>query len=139
MKLQEKLKEHHGTTVLREWDHGSSSDFWLVPMTGSQLEEWWSAQQTFDDNPPSKNEMLDVLAKVFNEPRPKERIWTFKWPGRRLMAKTNPARQLWMNLYESKKYYSCHVCCDEESYLETPEGHRLYHKGHGRGTPNQAL
>ena len=139
MKLEEKLKAFKGTIVLREWDYGTNIDFWLVPMANDELEKWWISQNTFDDNPPLKNEILDEMAKRFNEERPKEKVWTFSWPGKKLVVKNNRDTELWMNMYDSKRYYFCHVYSDEDSFLTTPDERRIHHRGFSGKAPNQAL
>jgi hypothetical protein len=37
---------------------------------------------------------------------------------------------LWISFYESKRHYYCQICCDGDSFLLTPDGRRLYHKGY---------
>jgi hypothetical protein len=56
MELIDRIKTYKGTVVLREFDYGNSLDFWFVPMRREEFESWWMNQETFDDNPPGKNE-----------------------------------------------------------------------------------
>ena len=129
MTLTQKLRTFKGTVALREWDHGSSIDFWLTPMTNDELEKWWSAQVTFEDNPPLANKALDQLAMIFNEKRPKQRVGVCKWPGTKISAESDEDRNVWLQFYESRAFCCCHVQSDEDSFMETPDGRRIHHQG----------
>lgn len=129
MSIFEKIGSFQGTVVLWEYDHGASCSFWLVPMTGSELEKWWAEQETFNDNPPESVEHLKLLAEIFEEPYQPRETWTFEWPGELIPAEDEKDRALWLALLNTKKHYFCHFYSDEDSYLTRPDGNRLFHKG----------
>lgn len=60
MRELERILVFKGLVILREFDHGASADFWLVPMSGEELEKWWSSQETFNDNPPELQETAQI-------------------------------------------------------------------------------
>ncbi|NCB40933.1 MAG: hypothetical protein EOM80_19430 [Erysipelotrichia bacterium] len=125
----EKILEFKGMVILREFDHGASADFWLVPMSGEELEKWWSSQETFNDNPPQQQETAQFLAEFFNETLEPKKAWCLEWPGEIIPAETDEERQLWLTLYETENHYFCHYYGDSDSYLISPSGKRIHHKG----------
>jgi hypothetical protein len=130
MELIEKIKTYKGTIVLRDFDNSYKIFFWFVPMTREEFESWWMNQETFDDNPPGKNEIMEILKKSCNEPYEPKPVWVFEWPGEIINTETDEMSELWLKLDESKKYHFCHIYSDEDSFLITPEGKYLYHKGY---------
>jgi hypothetical protein len=130
MELIDRIKTYKGTVVLREFDYGNPLDFWFVPMTREEFELWWMNQATFDDNPPGLNEEREELANIFNESYEPKPVWVFEWPGEILEAESEYMSKLWLTLYESGQHHFCHIYSNEDSFLITPEGGYLYHKGY---------
>lgn len=130
MHLIEKIRKYKGTVVLRENDYGNPLEFWFVPMEREEFELWWMNQETFDDNPPGENELMEVLKKSLNEPHELKPVWVFEWPGKIITAETEDMSSLWLDLEESNRYHFCHIYSDEDTFLITPEGKYLYHKGY---------
>jgi len=52
------------------------------------------------------------------------------WPAGSRGQESIEASQLWMSFYESKHHHYCRLCCDADSFLKTPDGRRIYHKGY---------
>jgi hypothetical protein len=50
-------------------------------------------------------------------------------PGAFIEAKGDKEIALWESMWESNRFYSCLLCCDEQSYLRTPDGRFIFHKG----------
>jgi hypothetical protein len=75
-------------------------------MTRKEFESWWLNQETFDDNPLEKNEIMEMLKKSFNEPYKPEPIWVFEWPDKILEAESEEMSKLWLELDESRQYNS---------------------------------
>jgi len=125
----EKVLSFKGLVILREFDHGSATDFWLAPMSGQELEKWWSNLETFHDNPPEHQEDMKHLAAFFNETWEAKEIWCLEWPGEIVDAKSDKERDLWLTLYETGNHYFCHFYGDSDSYLLSPTGGRILHKG----------
>lgn len=130
MELIDRINTYKGTVILREFDNGYKIFFWFVPITREEFESWWMKQETFDDNPHGKNEIIEILKKSCNEPYEPALIWVFDWPGEILEAESEYMSKLWLDLYESGQYHFCHIYSDEDSFLITPEGRYLYHKGY---------
>lgn len=130
MELIDRIETYKGTVVLRENDYGNPLEFWFMPMRREAFEAWWMNQETFDDNPHGWNEAREVLAKTFNEPHESKPVWVFEWPGEILSSESDDMTKLWLKLEESNQYHFCHIYSDEDSFLITPEGKYLYHKGY---------
>lgn len=122
--LRQLIDVHHGEVVLRNVDCGRELDFWFVPFSAAELENWWISQPTFFSNPEGE---LDLLYKMFGEiPPPRSEI---KIPGIFLTAKNAEEWNLWSELLNSSLHYTCELCCDSDSYLKKPDGSLLYHAG----------
>lgn len=115
------LQTHSGEVVLCEIDQGYKCQFWLVPLSAGELEDWWLSQDTFEDNPDG---LWDALHEEFGEPPPPHS--THEIPGTFLDADAD----LWMQMEESGKHYYCMICCDSHTYLRRPDGSRIYHRGY---------
>lgn len=109
MTLREKLSAHQGAVVLKGFE---DSDFWLVPFDANELEAWWTSQETF--------------GLLIDQPQPPNKLHP---PGRILAAKTGDDFDLWNEMQRSRRFYYCELCCDYDSFLQRPDGTRLYHKG----------
>lgn len=125
MTTGEKVRQYtEGIVVLRDIDYSSECGFWLVPMRGSEFEQWWRSQPTFSSNPDGA---LDGLYAVFNEtPPPHSKL---NLPGELLVAETQDEVDLWVKMAEAKDHYFCNLCCDEDSYLRQPDGKIIRHAG----------
>ena len=64
------LKAHAGEVVLRDIDHGRAVQFWLVPMSTTELEAWWRSQDSLDSNPDG---VMNDIYIVFGETPPPHR------------------------------------------------------------------
>jgi len=125
------ISYRNGIVVLRDLN-SEYAGFWLVPMSGPELEVWWSTQETFDSNPDGA---LDELYRVFGEtPPPHSKIVL---PGELLIAETQDEHGLWSRLWHDGEHYRCLICCDHDSYLKRPDGSVLYHKGYKSEEPEQ--
>ena len=54
-------------------------------------------------------------------------------PGERIWAETEAEDARWNKMEQSGNYYSCHFFDDEFTYLTTPDGRRILHKGYCGG------
>ena len=124
MNLRETIATHDGEVVLRLGEQ--TDQFWLVPFSASQLEEWWRAQESFDFDPDG---IHDMLCRQFGEP-PRSLPRTREFPGRFIDAEYPEGGELWKEMADSKKHYICELCCDGDSYLKRPDGTRIYHRGY---------
>ena len=128
------VQSHRGTVVLRCFDDNSPAVFWLLDMTGPELERWWLARDSFWFSYPRYSEEDDrKLAAIFGEepppsPRPPP-LPPMVLPGTFLDGKSQEIWDFWHALNESGLFYCCHIWSDEESWLLTPDGRRIYHKG----------
>jgi hypothetical protein len=121
--LQQALSAHVGEIVLREtldydWQ------FWLAPFSATELERWWISQTSFMFNPEG---IWDEVYRMFDEVPPPHR--SFDIPGTFIDADYPDGTDLWSELSASKKHYRCEICCDSDSYLQRPDGTKLYHRG----------
>jgi hypothetical protein len=123
--LSRQLEAHCGEVVLRDIDHGYASQFWLVAMSATQLEDWWRSQDTFDSNPDG---VKDPLYEAFGETPPPHS--TLIHPGTFLDADSSDAVDLWVAMADSHKHYSCVLCCDSDSHLRRPDGSYIFHRGY---------
>ena len=130
MSLRERILAFDGIVVLRDVDHGETPLFWLTPMSGEELEAWWASLATIVDYPPGSNERTRELAELFGEGFTPMEEWTLDWPGEMILVETDDDMALWMEFYDSGKYYVCWGCDDLGSFLIVPGGRRVYHKGH---------
>lgn len=130
MELVEKIKIYNGTIVLRDFDNGYQIFFWFVPMLKEEFELWWINQETFTVNSPEWAESTEKLTKIFNELYESKPVSVFDWPGEILAVETEEMSKLWTELYGSGQYHFCHVYSDTDSFIITPEGKYLYHKGY---------
>lgn len=122
--LRETLSAHRGEIVLRIVDSGRKEQFWLVPFSASQLEEWWRGQESFDSNPDG---VFDEFYQLFGETPPPHRQNEF--PGIFIDAEYPEGGDLWVTMADSKEHYLCELCCDSDSYLKRPDGTRIHHRG----------
>jgi hypothetical protein len=117
--------------------------FWLLNMTGPELEKWWQEREEFWwPVTPETLEMDALLAPIFGEPEAPPRALRppMQLPGKFLpgvadrYGEHDPLSSLWTSLYESGRYYYCHLCCDGDSFLKSPDGCHIYHKGYSGDT-----
>lgn len=130
MQTIEKILSFKGLVVLRIFEFGYESDFRLLPMSAAEFENWWVSCETFEDNPAEAEETLKLLAEVFNEPWQPRKVWQFEWPGESVEVESEEERVLWDTLRDTQNHYFCHVFSDADSFLITPSGKKLLHKGH---------
>lgn len=130
MATTDKVLSFKGLVVLREFDHGAETCFWLVPMAADEFEQWWLRQETFRDNPPEAQEGMQLLAEIFNETWEPKKVWCFEWPGEFVDVKSDEESDLWQILSKTGNHYFCHVYDDSDSFLITPAGRRLHHAGY---------
>jgi len=123
--LSRQLEAHYGEVVLRDIDHGYASQFWLFPMSATQLEDWWRSKDTFDSNPDG---VLDAMYEAFGETPPPHSSLTL--PGTFLDADSSESVDLWVAMADSHKHYSCLLCCDSDSYHRRPDGTYIFHRGY---------
>lgn len=116
--LTRKLGSHSGTVVLMNCEFGYKSKFWLVPMTGDAFEHWWAAQESF--GAPS------LLSRLIME----YPLSSVELPGECIWAETKAEDNRWNEMNQTGKYYYCHFFDDEFTYLTTPDGKTIHHKGY---------
>lgn len=127
MQVIKKVLAYKGLVVLREFDHGAQTDFWLVPMSGEELEKWWLSQETFEE----PLEIEQFFYDFFNEAQRQKNTGNIEWPGEIINVTTDEEGELWFTLYETGNHYFCHYYGDSDSYLDSPSGKRIHHKGFG--------
>jgi hypothetical protein len=127
------VEAHRGLIVLRSFDDSESEYFWLLRMTAPEFEQWWLERE--ESWWPVYPEEEEILARLFGEqPRPARE--PMELPGMFLHAwakdysSCKDVVDFWTSLYRSKRFHHCHLCCDPDSFLVTPTGRRLYHKGY---------
>lgn len=134
MSLADKVREFPGTVVLKEVDFGTYSYFWLAPMSRHELEQWWAAQETLEDDPPVTQEWIECIKALgWDENIPAQTLTQgrcVEWPGEQIRCETEEARNLWTELYMTGRYHFCHLWSDEDSFMLTPERRRIHHKGY---------
>lgn len=131
--VAQQIAAHQGMVVLRDIN-SETSQFWLVPMSGGQFEQWWLAQKTLDlpesELTPEAIEIEQELRVIFGEQDyepPKYRTEPF--PGIFLSAEAEDEIALWLEMCSQKAHYFCNLCCNADSYLRTPDGRTLWHAG----------
>lgn len=87
MATTDRVLSFKGLVVLREFDHGAETCFWLVPMATDEFEQWWLRQETFRDNPPEAQEGMQLLAEIFKETWEPKRSGISSGPESLLMLK----------------------------------------------------
>ena len=130
------VKSHRGIVVLRSFPDYDAERFWLLDMTGPELERWWEAQEEFWlASGPKAQQAEIILARIFGEPddppplRPPMRL-----PGRFLpgwsSGEDTRLSKLWCALHNSGEHYYCEICCNIDSFLAKPYGGYVLHKKH---------
>ena len=114
-----------GVVVLCDNEADADQYFWLVPMTGWELEAWWETQQNFEQDP---NGDVRRLYQVLGEIPPEEHKLGF--PGEFLPAEEFDELKLWDDLAEDGCHYRCQLCCNTDSYLKRPDGGLIRHAGY---------
>src|SRR5262245_51072627 len=123
MSTLDKVKQHTGLIVLHEFFYGSPPYFWLLDMTADQFEQWWTSQETFGrGNPPE-------LQAAFPDEPAEDYIPQPPLPGSLLRTESQAEVDAWSEMAEAKPHYYSNICCDDDSFLKTPDGRTLYHKG----------
>lgn len=118
------VRGHPGTVVLLKCDPPEDFQFWFAPFSACDLEKWWLERDTFNFNPDG---VWDSAYKVFGETPPPHR--SFDVPGLFDLGDSWELYRLWKRLRKLKRYYGGKICCDDDSYLERPDGNRLFHLG----------
>jgi hypothetical protein len=116
--LERKIASHRGTVVLMDCEFGHMVKFWFAPMTGEELEKWWAGRDTFGS--------LGMLERLIVEIP----LSTLEFPGWTVLAETDEQWALWNALEEGGGHYYCHIFDDEFSYLKSPDGRIIHHKGY---------
>jgi hypothetical protein len=124
------VRQFPGTVVLLSVELPEKFGFWFAPFSGQDLENWWRERDSFDFNPSGAK---DAIAKFFGKTPPPHR--EFDVPGMFSYEGTWQLGRLWSRLRKLRRYYRGKICCDIDSYLERPDGSRLFHLGF-RGDPN---
>jgi len=123
----ERITAHTCEVVLRIFDPPEDCGLWLPPFNAAELEKWWMEQERipFYWNP--SNELIEMERRVFGvEP---EGV-TFEPPGLFLYDGSEIwFHDMWKTLRATGNHYECVLCCDTDSYLQRPDGTRVYHKG----------
>ena len=98
--------------------------FWLVPMTGWELEAWWRKHQNFERDPHGD---IRRLYQVLGGLPPEERKEGF--PGDFLSVDEFDEVDLWDELAGDGCHYRCQLGCNTDSYLRRPDGEIIRHAG----------
>lgn len=127
------VKAHRGLVVLGGFTEPDSEYFWLLDVTATEFEKWWLEREEFWWAVNAEEEA--ILAPIFGgEPSPARDAMilpgTFLrgWPDK--YGNGDDVHEFWLSLYESKRHYLCHICCDLDSFVMTPTGRHIYHKGY---------
>lgn len=113
-----------GIVVLCENETDMDQYFWLVPMTGWELEEWWKNQLNFErDTKGDIRHLYQVLGGML----PEERKDGF--PGNFLTTDEFEELALWEELAGDGCHYRCQLRCNSDSYLKRPDGEIIRHAG----------
>jgi len=105
----ESLKEKIETDflILLTEEYGFREWFWFPTLSEEELVEWW------------KN--LESVDFYFMTPEPLE-----GW----LVEMTKELADLYFELQSSKRYIKAHLHCNDDSYIELPNGEIVHHKGY---------
>jgi hypothetical protein len=127
MNLRERIAAHEGEIVLRLTED-FRYQFWLTPFaSAAELEAWWVSQGSFNPKP---TKVSALLYEVFSEtPPPPEPYRDSDVPGEFLDEQWSRDDDLRGELDALKKHYRAFICCDSDSYLQRPDGSRIYHRG----------
>lgn len=124
LNLRERIAAHKGEIVLRVTED-YEYQFWLTPFTSAaDLEAWWVSQEYVDC---FRGGAWDEIWEAMGEELLPERA--FKAPGEFLEEQWSKDDDLWGELDARKKHYRAFICCDSDSYLQRPDGNRVYHRG----------
>lgn len=117
-RLRKKIDSHRGVIVLMDIEFGYKSEIWFVPMAAAEFERWWAAQETFG--------APDTLSRmIMSYP-----LGTVVLPGKFIQLETEEEFSLWKELRDSGRWYFSQFFDDEHTWLETPAGKKIYHKGY---------
>lgn len=94
------------TLVLLEEEYGFRCWYWYPNMSYDALIDWWLNLESVDP--------------YFMTPEP--------LPGDVVLVNDMDE---WLSLSRSKKYFSAHMHCDDDSWLKPPSGQYLGHAGYG--------
>lgn len=131
------VKAHPGLVVLHE-DEDSNFAFWLLDMTAPEFERWWLEREEFwwAVTKESQQKVWRTVAEVFGKAVPALRP-AMVLPGKFIPCGlgsrypvSNEAIELWYSFYESFRHHTCHICCDSDSAMRTPDGRYIYHRGY---------
>jgi hypothetical protein len=93
--------------VLLQEEYGYRHWIWQPEMEPQQLEEWW--------------ENMDQVTKYWWNPT--------LLPGKVLLIKTEDQVEQMEQMEEERIHYSGHIHMDDDSYLKSPDGRTIRHKG----------
>ncbi len=127
MNTNEQVLNHCGMVVLRDIDWGYACQFWLLDMKPKEFEAWWEQQESFEEFHGTPGELAFYEAIGTKPPPVRMRP---SLPGKRLGVDSEEDMELWMGMSETNKHYFCMLCCDSDSYLKTPDGRMIHHKGY---------
>ena len=123
------IRSHPGLVVLRGFDDCTPEEFWLLDMTGPEFERWWAEQEEFWYAVTPESAKLFGLEASCVRP-------AMNLTGRFLPSQLDRESDdellpsLWCYFREIKRCHFCHLCCDLDSFLDAPDGRRIYHKGY---------
>lgn len=136
-KILKQQNQNHQMVILEE-EYGFRQWFWFTKMTGIELESWWKRQNSiykldFISKFPGilleacleKHQSKYEYIKIFETDLFKNKQWfydyySYDW----LFTKWNILNNT------PSKYYKAHVFCDDDSWLISPKGNIIHHKGY---------
>jgi hypothetical protein len=127
------VKSHQGLLVLLSDDEPGSEVFWLLDMTAKELERWWQDREDFwwPIDPEEDKRLAPILGLEPRPARPRMVLpGTFLGVGVPDRDDEQLLTQFWDSLYNLKRYHYGRLCCNVDSFLHTPDGRRIYHKGY---------
>jgi hypothetical protein len=114
------VKSHPGLLVLRESYDGNEELFWLLDMTAPEFECWWREREEFGRLAAEGDPILPQMVLPCR--------FLSCWPGDGKWE-PNVAVELWYSFLYSNGYHLCQICCDADSFLITPDGRSICHRG----------
>ncbi|MCX6253808.1 MAG: hypothetical protein NTV31_04945 [Bacteroidia bacterium] len=96
--------------VLLDEEFGYHIWIWQPDMDAEQLEEWWKNMET-------------VMRYFFNPTN---------LPGEMLLVRTDDQVEQYEQMQKQGIHYSGHIHTDDDSYLKSPDGRTIHHKGYRR-------
>ena len=120
------VKSHPGLVVLHGFNDNTPGQFWLLDMTGPELEAWWAERESFWWA--VTEEIQEFYRICGDEPEPLRAPMVL--PGRFLSDDSEEHLEFWCSLSASHRHYYCQICCENDSFLKTPDGRLILHQNH---------